>query len=420
VIGLVRRHPLWAIVAGGIALRLVLAFAFYGQASDIFGFQLVGHYFVHHPLHPYDVNDHTLGGTTFPPWAYPPAYLLWLAAATGLGDVTGLPWHGIVQLMPIAADVGLALAIYVYLGWRGASERVRLAGAALVMLGPSFIAISGYHGQIDAVAILPGVLALIAWERRPRSERAMGAGLLVGLGAAIKTVPGLLVLALLPAADSLRERVALIGAAAAVPAIMLLPFLIADPGALDWIRANDGFPGKGGMSLAAHPSLGWNWVAHGVTFHSPNSGVSELLADNAARIELATVAVVASILARYRPAPIDGAVLIWLATYAFAPNFFMQYLIWGLPFFIMAGYLREVAILQAVVAPATAIYYAQTSSGDGLGAGFAALYVVTMIGLWAFWVAAFATVALRMARQPTAHRAGIQQPLVRLAPSSSG
>jgi hypothetical protein len=420
VIGFVRRHPLWAIVAAGIAVRLVLAFAFYGVRSDIFGLQLTAEYFVHHPLHVYDVNEHTLGGTTFPPWVYPPAYLLWFAAATGLSDVTGLPWHGVMKLLPIAADVGVAVAIYVYLGWRGATERVRLAGAALVMFGPSFIAISGYHGQIDGVAILPGVLGLMAWERRPRSTRAVDAGLLIGLGAAIKTLPGLLVLALLPAAESVRERALLIGAAVAVPVIMLLPFVIADPGALDWIRSYHGFPGKGGLSLAVHPSLGWDWVAHGVTFPSPESGVSGLLADSVVGITLATVAVLAGILLRYRPAPIDGAVLVWLAIYAFTPNFFMQYLLWGLPFFIMAGYLREVAILQAVLVPATLIYYAQNASGDGLGAGFAAVYVVTMIGLWLFWVVAFATLVIRMARQRSVHHAGIQQPLVRLAPSSSG
>jgi hypothetical protein len=176
------------------------------------------------------------------------------------------------------------------------------------------------------------------------------------------------------------------------------------------------------MSLIAHPSLGWDWVTHGVTFRSPPPGVSELLADNIVWLGVAMVAVLIVVLVRYRPAPVDGAVLVWLAVYAFLPNFFMQYLIWGLPFFIMAGYLREVAILQAALAPATVIYYVQAaaSRGDGLGAGFAAVYVVTMIGLWVFWVVAFATLTTRMARQRPAHRAGIQQPLVRVAPSVPG
>jgi hypothetical protein len=50
------------------------------------------------------------------------------------------------------------------------------------MLGPSFIDISGYHGQIDSVAILPAVLALMVWERRPQPTRSVRAGLLIGLG----------------------------------------------------------------------------------------------------------------------------------------------------------------------------------------------------------------------------------------------
>ena len=42
---------------------------------------------------------------------------------------------------------------------------------------------------------------------------------------------------------------------------------------------------------------------------------------------------------------------------AFSPDFFLTYLVWGLPFFIMAGYLLEVAILQAFLVIPTVAYY---------------------------------------------------------------
>jgi hypothetical protein len=90
------------------------------------------------------------------PWTYPPLFLGWLAAASWLSDVTGWSFHGFAKLAPALADVGIALAVYVYLGWRGAADRWRLGGAALVLLGPSFIATSGYHGQIDSVASRAG------------------------------------------------------------------------------------------------------------------------------------------------------------------------------------------------------------------------------------------------------------------------
>jgi len=72
-----------------------------------------------------------------------------------------------------------------------------LISAALIALGPPFVVISGYHGQIDSLAILPAVAALIVWETAP-DRRALIAGLLIGVGAATKTVPGLMLLALLP------------------------------------------------------------------------------------------------------------------------------------------------------------------------------------------------------------------------------
>ena len=408
----VRRHPLWVIVAGGVAVRVVLAFAFVGGPGDIRALQTVGEFLQRDFLHAYQVNDHWFGGRIYPAWPYPPAYFPWILAALGIHNVSGLPFHGVVQLAPIAADVAIALAIYTYLGWRGATERLRVAGAALVMLGPSFIAVSGYHGQIDSVAILPGVVAVMAWERRPDSTRAVRAGLLVGLGAAVKSVPGLLVLALLPAMRSPREAARLIGTAVAVPAIMFLPFFIADPGALEWLGAYGGVAGRGGLSLLLQPSLAFDFLTQGLLLpeHTP---LSELVADSAVWIEVVVLALLGAFLMRHRPAPIDGAVLIWLAIYAFFPNFLLQYLIWGLPFFIMAGYLRQTAILQAVLLPATVIYYA-AASGAGIAEGLATIYVLTMIGVWIFWVAAFATVAARIARRREAPP-GVQPPLVKLA-----
>src|SRR5207302_10782054 len=104
----------------------------------------------------------------------------------------------------IAADAAIAWLVQAGLGRAGASDRTRLSACALVALGPAFALISGMHGQIDSVAILPAVLALVVWERGG-SRRALAAGLLIGRAASIKTAPGLMVLALLPSVRSRRE-----------------------------------------------------------------------------------------------------------------------------------------------------------------------------------------------------------------------
>ena len=120
---------------------------------------------------------------------------------------------------------------------------------------------------------------------------------------------------------------------------------------------------------------------------------------------------VAAFLYRYRPALIDSVVLLWLAVFVFSPNFLLQYLIWALPFFIMAGYLKEVAVLQIALIPALIITYVNISA---LSDRAADAYVAMMICLWLFWVVALVTVAARVIRESGRHPDRPLPPLVAL------
>ncbi len=397
---LVRRHPLWAIVVAGVAIRLFFAFAFFGD-GDVRALQITDGLLDRDFLNVYSTNDPVFL------WPYPPGFFPGIEGASGLSDLTGLPFHGTVQLLPILADVGIALAIVRYLAWRGATESQQLAGAALVMFGPAFIAISGYHGQIDSVAILPAVIALIVWERRPAPGRALGAGALSGLGAAVKWVPLLIVLPLLPSARSWREAAKLVGSAAGVLALSFVPFLIVDPGGVASLRNYSGIPGLGGLSLVLDPSAASDWMT-GTAITHRHTGVSLFVKDHAGLITLIGVLALAAFLFRYRPAPVDGAVLLWLVIYVFNPNFFMQYLVWGLPFFIMAGYLREVAILQLLLIPAIVVFELMPQRTDDL----VVIYTPSMIALYAFWILATYVVAHRIVRRGGPQADGVQPPLI--------
>jgi hypothetical protein len=404
-----RNRNLWIIVGAGLAIRLVLAVAFHGT------FHIEIEATAARGVRSWDWHAVYESGLAFKSWTYPPVFLGWLAGASWISDLSGLSFHGLAKLGPSLADVGLALVVYAYLGWRGTGERSRLAGATLIMLGPSFIATSGYHGQIDSVAILPAALALMLWERRPRSTRAVEAGLLIGLGAAVKTVPLLLVIPLLASARSWREGIKLVGAAGAVPAVALAPLWVAGID-LHRVISYTGVPGWGGLSLVVDPGLGWHWMTASARLFPPYSGATRALQDASSWITLLVLIVYSGFVLRYRPAPIDAAVLLWLGIYAFSPNFFLNYLVWGLPFFIMAGYLAQVAVLQAVLVVPTVAYYLTLSAGapatfDGIA------YVPIMIGLWVFWVVATLGVAARIVRRRDSSPSGIQPPLVNLAPS---
>ena len=400
-----RSRPLWILIAVGLAIRVALAFAFRGTNAMLIEEFAAG------KVRSWDWHAAYEGGGFFN-WIYPPLWLGWLAGASWLSDVTGLSFHGLAKLGPTLADVGLALAIYTYLGWRGARERLRLAGAALVMLGPSFIAISGYHGQIDSAAILPAVVALMVWERSSSPNRALWAGLLIGVGAAVKLPPLLLVLPLLASARSWREAAKLAGAALAVLLLALGP-LWADGIDLSPVVRYAGFPGWGGLSLVVDPARGWHLLTQPLFTPYPQSGLSQTVQDNARWILAVALAAYTGFVFRYRPAVVDAAALLWLVVYAFSPNFFLNYLVYGLPFFIMAGFLVEIAVLQALLIAPTVAYYVVLSPAQSTATGL--LYVPALIALWAAWVLAILVIAWRIVEQRGQNLTPVQSPLANLS-----
>jgi hypothetical protein len=393
---------LWLTIVGGVAVRVALAFATIGQEYDIENLRVAGAVFIEDPLAVYERlnTGGTAGSFVLYGWPYPPGLLPYMAVAGKSASALGLPFHGVVQLLPIAADAAIAWLVQDFLGRRGASEVKRLAAAALVAFGPSFAVISGYHGQIDAVAILPAVAAVWLWESSAPGRRALPAGLLIGLGASIKTVPGLVVLALLPSARGRREAVTLVVAAVAVPLVVLAPYVVSDAGQVQDALGYGGAPGLGGISMFVQPALAESFLTN--DFSNSLSGPTRTLYDNASLLVLAGLAGCGLFLLRFRPRPVDAAVLVWLTVYVFNPNFFPQYLVWGLPFFLMAGYLREVAILQAALVPVIVFFYAKPW-GD-----WATLpYFAIMAALWIAWVSALFVLARRHAsfRRPSAARA---------------
>ena len=234
------RTLLWSLLAVGAALRLVLAFTTDGVVPDLESFRIVARSLRDAPGHVYAIaNSHP----PFVRWPYPPGYFPYIAGADRFADATGLDFLSVIRLGPIAADLVIAWVVQAFLGRQGHVPATRLAAAALVALGPPFAAVSGYHGQIDAVAILPAVLALALWERTDAAWRGPAAGALIGLGGSIKTIPLLMVLALLPSARSPREAAQLVVCAAAVPLLAITPWLVSEGTGWTRVFRYNGAPG---------------------------------------------------------------------------------------------------------------------------------------------------------------------------------
>ena len=361
------RRALWLMIGAGLLARLIVAAVTNANTDDLHSFDFVRTALREDPLHLYqDVPDLR--------WPYPPGYFPFVAACAAVDSAIGIDFRHLLRLGPVAADVGIAALVQHLLGMRGASERTRLGAAGLVLFGPVFLGVSAYQGQLDPVAILPAVAAVVLWQR-DGGRRALYAGLLIGLGGSMKTVPLLMVLALAPSARSLRELATLATAAAAVPLAMLAPFLLVDAGSvIDHLRYR-GFPGLGGLSLVATPQFPLFWQAD----HLPPTGEQTIfLLDHGDLIAAAGLLAATAVLARFRPDPLGAAAILWLAVWVFGVNFFVQYLVWGLPFLLARGQLRAVAAIQLLAGPAVLLLYLQRSEEWLLWS----VYTVPMIALW--------------------------------------
>ncbi len=384
------RQLLWAIIGLGLALRLVVAFTTHGVAFDVEAFSIVRGALGEDPLHVYG---------DFERWPYPPGYFLWILVAGRLEGITGLAFTDLIQLPPIAADVAIALIVQHALGWRGASERTRLAVAALVALGPAFFVVSGYHMQIDSIATLPALVGVLLWTRTEHPQRALAVGLLIGIGGVTKTVPLVAVLALLPWARSWREGAMLLVSAAALPVLAFLPFAVADPdGVLQAVRYR-GVPGIGGISLVAQPELARGWMNEATV---DVSWLTYALIDIGPAITVVALLAAAAYLFRFRPGPVEGTALVYLVIWAFGVNFFLQYVIWGFPFLLIAGYVREVAAAQALMLPAMVLAYLRPWESESAAWIYApvgiAMWLATVIAL----IALAGSGASRWPRRPAA------------------
>jgi uncharacterized membrane protein len=372
---LLRGHygrTLWLVIGLGVAVRLVLAFTTDGVHYDLEAYRIVGDALLNTPSRVYAIAN---GQPHFPRWPYPPGYFPFILAADGGAHLTGLDFFSLVRVPFILSDAAIAWIVQDFLGRRGADHGRRLAAAALVALGPSFVAISGFHGQLDPIAILPAVAALALWDRTDASWRPYAAGALIGVGGSIKTVPLLMLLALLPSARSRGEGVRLLASAGVVALVAIAPWLAT--AGTGWLRAfrYNGAPGLGSLSLVAQPDLAPAWFGLG---HARLSDFSQALYDHSRLIAGVAILAAGALVLRFRAPATTAAVLLWLTVYVFGVTFFMQYMVWGLPFFLMAGYLREVLLLQAVLLGPTLVTYVKVSQGWLVDV----LYVVPMLAVW--------------------------------------
>lgn len=362
-----------AVLAAGVLLRvgLILAVAPGFDAGDLVR---VGDLLQARGLHLYA----GLGGFTLYP--YPPGWLPWPLAVDALAPLLGAARVDLVRLPPILAECLLAVLVHRRLLETGRDGRTALLAAALVALGPAFILPSAVVGQFDSVVMLLVVSAIACWPRRSGI-----AGAWLGGAIALKAYPVIFVAALAATARGRRPAVNLIAAAVAVPLLLTLPFLIAEPAATLGAAGYAPLPGVSGLSLVLQPDLVAGWVANrplelsALSRWVQDSGVPRIGA-------FLSVALACVFVRRHRPPPLDAALLVVLAFWVGCVNLYWQYLVWGLPLLLLAGRIRSALVLQMVALPGLLlVIVARTQHWLDDGPAWATA-TASASGMGVFWV----------------------------------
>jgi len=256
-------------------------------------------------------------------YPYPPVWVWVEAGSEWLARHTGWSFAVLVKLPVLAAD----LAIVALLAARGPGTGRGLTPAWLYALHPVSVLVGAFHGQFDAVALFFVLLAVFEFEagRRDASAFALAAAI------ALKSFPVLLLpVFLLTPGMTVRARIRFAALAVLPVALLLVPYALADFGAL-----RRELLGYGGIA-----DLGWigfwrglRLLHTGVLTRSEAPYWGGLITVSKALTLLAEAALLAAMASRRVRWPLaEAGLAALLAFLVFYGSVSAQYLLWVVPF----------------------------------------------------------------------------------------
>jgi hypothetical protein len=336
--------PRALLLAAALAVRLAAVFASDREVADVLRYRKVAD-------HVLDVSPNPYTAPRLYP--YPPVWV-WVEAAAGwLSRRTGASFAVLVKLPVVAAD----LAIVWWLASRPARRAARARAAWVYALHPVSVLVTGFHGQFDAAALLFVLLAVSSWHGARPARSALALSAAVGL----KSFPVLLLPVMLAQpGQGARERARYAALVLAPVLLLLLPYAVADAGALRReLLAYGGVADFGWIAL----TRGARWLATGVLPRSEAAYWSgHVLAAKA--LFLAAYAGFLAALARGRLGwDLPRACLtVLLAFLVFYGALSAQYLLWVVPLGALLGG-RAFALYGAAATVALLGFYAFLAPG---------------------------------------------------------
>jgi Gpi18-like mannosyltransferase len=305
-------------------LKLYLALAPTGSL-DIAGF--LDHL---QKVREFGVGAYRVRGAFNNPFNSPPAMIHVIRLWGWLADNSGIPFRFWLRLPSVLADVGTVLLVARWLTmlW---PARKHVGVLMCLILCPTAILISGYHGNTDSVMIFLVLLSLYL------VETTWIAGLVFGLALCVKIVPLAFAPAILLYLPSWRKRFTFFGIAALIFVICSLPYLAQDPKAiLSTVFGYSSIYGK------------WGWTLLAVIV-SPNPsylhGIFDVQGSHAMFAMILKIVTMLSIVGisfwlnhrKSKPSLFIQCGLVTAILLFMTPGFGTQYLIWLVPFVAALG-----------------------------------------------------------------------------------
>lgn len=296
------------------------------------------------------VRGQNLYAVTTNVFPYTPVSMPYPALCLMLAARLGMPFDVVVKLFAIAADSAIALVLYGF-GRRVLPRRTAVARAALYAVNPVSILVSSFHGNVMPFVVLLMLAAYLLF-RIDAGRHLVTSGLLLGLAVGWRSFPILLLPFFLAAIDGSDRRVRFALCAVAPVAIAMLPFAWLDAGSM--LREVLGYSGWGIHHGPWAVARGLYLVSRGVvTWANPPQWAPWMAASKLGFLALYGIAV----LSARRLGLLNGILVTFFLFYAVYSGVASQYLVWVVPFLLVADHAAMFWSYEIAAAYALVVFY---------------------------------------------------------------
>lgn len=258
---------------------------------------------------------------------YLPFQMYIMGVMAALSQATGLAYVVAIKLPAILGDIALTALIYKAIAAGGSRKETAAYLAILYAINPVSLLVTAYHGQFEAITLFLLALSWYFWEfgRRIRSS-----GASLGLAILNKTWPVVFLPIVLLRLHNRRSQLIYLTLAAGIPIIAVLAYLIifnADP--MPMLRralTHRGVAGYWGPGAVLFPAAGR---------FPPIQPLADWLL--LARNWLLVGGIVYALWVTRAQSALDATLTVLLCLFVLTVGFGIQWLVWLVPFALLAG-----------------------------------------------------------------------------------